>query len=116
MMLVGVRLALTIALLLTIAAEILTAKIGLGCLVWLSTGDAPDDRPLRRPPDRFRDQVAIRTTFDRMLGHMAPWRGRASRDRRDVRDPAGGFRSAGRADSRRNRDPHAAPKRSRTPS
>jgi NitT/TauT family transport system permease protein len=74
MMLVGVRLALTIALLLTIAAEILTAKTGLGCLVWISWETL-------RTTDLFVALltasvigVAIRTTFDRMLGRMAPWR------------------------------------------
>ena len=74
MMLVGVRLALTIALLLTIAAEILTAKTGLGCLVWLSWETL-------RTTDLFvalltasAIGVAIRTTFDRLLGRLAPWR------------------------------------------
>ena len=74
MMLVGVRLALTIALLLTIAAEILTAKAGLGCLVWVSWETL-------RTADLFvalltasAIGVAIRTTFDRLLGRMAPWR------------------------------------------
>jgi len=68
MMLVGVRLALTIA------AEILTAKNGIGCLVWVSWETL-------RTADLFvalltasAIGVAIRTTFDRLLGRLAPWR------------------------------------------
>ena len=74
MVLVGVRLALTMALLLTIASEILTAKTGLGCLVWISWETLRTTDLFVALATASIIGVLIRTTFDRMLGRMAPWR------------------------------------------
>jgi len=74
MVLVGIRLALTMALLLTIASEILTAKTGLGCLVWISWETLRTTDLFVALATASIIGVLIRTTFDRLLGRMAPWR------------------------------------------
>jgi ABC-type nitrate/sulfonate/bicarbonate transport system permease component len=74
MILTGMRLALTVALMLTIAAEILAARKGLGCLIWNAWQTF-------RPDELFVGVIAsaavgilIRYAFERSMRRFAAWR------------------------------------------
>jgi ABC-type nitrate/sulfonate/bicarbonate transport system permease component len=74
LVLTGVRLALTLALLLTIASEILVARTGLGCLVWFSWETLRTNELFVAVATASLIGVVIRSAFDRMLLRFAPWR------------------------------------------
>lgn len=74
MILTGVRLALTLALILTIATEIISARTGLGCLVWISWQTLRTTDLFVALGTASLVGVAIRAGFDRALLRLVPWR------------------------------------------
>lgn len=74
MILTGVRLALTVALMLTIAAEILVARTGLGCLIWNAWQTLHPEELFVGLAASAAIGLGIRAGFDRSLVRFAAWR------------------------------------------